>query len=134
MRLWHDLRDAVRSLRKSWGFTALATASLAIGLGANTALFGLVDALLRRPLPVPDPDRLVLIQREMSNGKRLPIDRTALDVIRGLDAVFANAAVTMPMPSVSVAIDDALEPGRVVHAAAATLFPTLGLAPRLGTL
>ena len=51
----HDLRFAVRSLTKSWGFTLLAIASLGLGLGANTALFSLVDALLLRSLPVADP-------------------------------------------------------------------------------
>ena len=59
----HDLRFALRSLRKSWGFTVLAVASLGFGLGTNTALFSLVDALLLRSLPVADPIRLVLIQR-----------------------------------------------------------------------
>ena len=47
--LQQNVRYAARSLQKNWGFTVLAIASLALGLGANTALFSLVDALLMRP-------------------------------------------------------------------------------------
>ncbi|MEA2462376.1 MAG: hypothetical protein QOJ98_123, partial [Acidobacteriota bacterium] len=54
-----DLRYAVRWLKKSPGFTVIAVASLAIGIGFNTALFAVVDALLFKPLPVAAPERLV---------------------------------------------------------------------------
>ena len=57
--LFSDVRFALRWLRRSPGFTLVAIASLAIGIGFNTALFTLVDALLFRPLPVERPDRLV---------------------------------------------------------------------------
>lgn len=57
----HDLRYAARWLRRSPGFTAVAVLSLAMGIGFNTALFGLVDAMLFKPLPVSEPDRLVNI-------------------------------------------------------------------------
>src|SRR5262245_59614834 len=63
-----DLRYAIRWLARSPGFTVVAVASFAIGIGFNTALFTLVDALLFRPLPVARPDRLVDIYTTASDG------------------------------------------------------------------
>jgi hypothetical protein len=59
--LWDDVRFALRQLRRAPAFTLVAAATLALGIGANGAIFALVDATLLRPLPFPDPDRLVAV-------------------------------------------------------------------------
>ncbi len=64
MSLPHDLRYALRNLRHSPGFTAVAVTSLALGIGANTAIFSLLDQALLRLLPVRDPQRLFVLHRE----------------------------------------------------------------------
>lgn len=68
-----DLRYAVRTLRRSAGVTAIIVISLAIGIGANTAVFSVVNALLLKPLPYPDPERLVVLWLR-SPGINIPQD------------------------------------------------------------
>lgn len=63
-----DLRYALRTLLKSPGFTAVTVLTLAIGIGANTALFSVIDSLLLRPLPYPDADRIVILWARQPDG------------------------------------------------------------------
>src|SRR5579872_5252063 len=70
LSLFQDLRYAIRNLVKSRGVSAIAIAALAIGIGANTAIFSIVDTLLLRPLPFRSPEQLVLLnETEAAPGK-----------------------------------------------------------------
>ena len=63
MQLWQDIRYGVRTLRKSPGFSITAIATLALGIGATTANFSVCDAMLWKPLPLPNLDRLAMVMQ-----------------------------------------------------------------------
>src|ERR1700726_554811 len=80
LTLWQDLRYAARGLRQALGFTLISAAVLAIGIGANCAIFSLVDAALLRPLPFPHPQELVrLWERPPGNDRNAVSPLTFLD-------------------------------------------------------
>jgi putative ABC transport system permease protein len=91
--LWQDMRYGARTLLKKPGFTLIAVITLALGIGANTAIFSVVDAVLLRPMPYPEADRLVFLWSTLraqgidSSGSAMPDYREWRDQNRTLDGL-----------------------------------------------
>jgi putative ABC transport system permease protein len=90
--LWRDVLVAIRQLRQSPGFTTLAAITLALGIGANSAIFALVDAALLRPLPFPDPDRLVMVWERTERFPRGVVASRTLDDWQARNRTFDGMA------------------------------------------
>lgn len=90
--LWQDIRFGARMLIKNSGFTVIAVLALALGIGANTAIFSVVNAVLLRPLPYSDPDRLVHVLRTQPPIMRGPISRPAFLEWRAQQKIFQEIA------------------------------------------
>jgi len=109
---WRDVHYAIRTLRRNPGFAAAAVLSLALGIGANTAIFTLINTVLLRTLPLSEPDRLVHLARLFDNRPMqlsLPLFERVRDEVTSLSGVFAQApgdvTVTMDGEDEFVAAD-----------------------------
>lgn len=133
----HDLRFSARSILRSPSLTATAVLSLALGIGATTALYSLIDQIVLRALPVDHPERLVLFNW---NGEQLaetfgsynlmsyPICRDLQEQKQFFDGVFCRAATTINFSSGG---EPRLTAAELVSG---TYFPVLGVRPALGRL
>src|SRR6202162_5124091 len=95
-----DLRYAVRMLLKTPGFTVVAILTLALGIGANISAFSIVDGVLLRPLPFPQPGQLVRVFDDLrgSNTKDVGMSVPEFWDYRDRSGVFQDIAVIWPIP------------------------------------
>lgn len=132
--LWRDVRYGARSLRKAPGFTAIATLTLALGIGATTAMFSVLDAVLLRPLPFAQPEQLVRVFNTYGStpGNLQSLSVADFLALRADTRVFSSiASFRLPNDGFSYVTGDRAERvyGTVVSA---NFFSTLGVRPLLG--
>jgi putative ABC transport system permease protein len=129
--LWRDCRHAGRTLRKTPTFAAAVVLTLALGIGANTAIFSICNAVLLKPLPYSDPDRLVMLWEQMENGKLVTVaPANFVDWRRQTHAFSAVAAMS---PFSSVVLSGSGEPVRLAGAAVSwNFFSLLGTPIAMG--
>src|SRR4030095_3808440 len=129
-----DLRYAIRTLRRSAGVTLVIVASLAIGIGANSAVFSVVNALLLKPLPYPHPDRLAVLWLR-SPGINIPQDWPSpgqyIDV-RTENRSFDEMSISQGRAGTLLGRDEALRVEGL--ATSSSLFPLLGAKALYGRL
>jgi len=130
--LWQDLRYGLRMLLKNPGFTAVAVIALALGIGANSAIFSVVNTVLLRPLPYKVPEQLVMVWEENSKQgfpKDTPSPANYIDW-RDQNHVFEAMAA---MTEISFNLTGAGDPERIDgQRVSASLFLLLGVEPQLG--
>ncbi len=130
--LRHDVGFALRQLRRTPAFTAVAVATLALGIGANSAIFALVDATLLRPLPFAEPDRLVALHETVAGGRSYVSPLNLQDWAarsRSLDGV---AAFTPGVGAMVMAGEDGSAENVSRQWVTSALFDVLGVEPIVG--
>ncbi len=128
--MFQDLRYGVRMLMKAKGFTAVAVLSLALGIGANTAIFSVIDAAMLRVLPVERPEQLVLFSRLNPQGGGESFTYPQFEQFRERNQVFANVfgfAYRQPRVNINGREEEAL-----VQLASGQYFSALGVNAALG--
>src|SRR5262245_11307217 len=123
--LMQDVRYGLRTLRRSPGFTAVAALTLALGIGANTTMFSLIDAVLLKSLPVRRPEELVSLSRRFSYP--------GLKILREYDQVTTGLVAFTPV-RLGVSIAGLAEPAVLGHLVSGAYFSVLGVHPILGWL
>ena len=130
--LWQDLKFGARMLRKNPGFATIAVLTLALGIGANTAIFSVVDTIVLRPLPYRDSGRLLhLNEVQPSDMLRRPDNVPPLiDDDRRYQNLFSHVARVIPASAIITGVP---EPGEVsVSSVSSEFFDMLGVYPALG--
>src|SRR5579864_4055917 len=126
---WQDLRFAVRMLRKSPGFTAIAVLTLALGIGANTAIFSLVNGVLLRPLPYRNPTRLTMVWEKNRDGSPENVGYATYLDWKSQNKSFKEIAIYSSwQPVLQVGEPEQLSGLRVTS----NYFRTLGVYPEIG--
>jgi len=130
--LWQDLRFGVRMLSKQPGFTLIAVLTLALGIGANTAIFSVVNGVLLRPLPYAHPDRIVALWQTSKAGDRLPMAWPNFTDLQAQQTVFDAMGAAFPVGMILTGVG---EPQRFVGKwVTSSFFTTLEVQPQLGRL
>jgi len=129
--MMHDLRYALRSLLRQPGFTAAVAITLALGIGANTAIFSVVNGVLLRPLPYPQPEQLMTVWTRFSSGQRETASMPDFTDWKAQSASFARMSAYANSNDNLAAVGG--EPERVPSArVVADFFSTLGVSPAVG--
>ena len=129
-QLLQDIRLGFRMLRKSPGFTAVAILTLALGIGANTAMFSVVNGVLLRPLPYRDPSRLVMVWEKNQDGTQDNVGYATYLDWKAQNKSFQEMAIYSSwQPVLQVGDPQVLEGLRVTS----NYFRTIGVRPELGS-
>ena len=114
--LVNDLKHAFRMLRRSPAFTATAVSALALGIGANTAIFSVVNTVLLKPLPFPEPDRIVQLMNRSPQGTFPGASVPKYNVWRAQDKVLEDvAAYDTGGPGINIAGGERPEQVEGIH-------------------
>jgi putative ABC transport system permease protein len=127
-----DIRYAIRTLAKSPSFTLAAVLSLAIGIGANTALFTVINTLMWKRLPVSDPEHLLTIEQQGQSGTTNAFTYQQYELFRDRGQALDLAAYSLAQ--LDAGIDGQAEPTLDAQLVTGKYFPLLGLPPALGRL
>src|SRR6185437_14650282 len=130
---WQDVRYALRMLRKSPAFTAVAVLTLALGIGANTAIFTVLDGLILRDLPVPHPEQLVRFGAHTPGDDYASVSLPMFEEIMRDQDVFSGAFAIEGGPLMNVEANGELLRAKV-DPVSGTYYSLLGAAPEIGRL